>query len=92
MSPSYPEAAAKPGGGCRPFLLAALLAAGVVAPAAAPVAVGVLFFTNGFLFANVVPRYPDIKADLELSNSALGAASAKPSKLPESMIWRAARM
>ena len=38
MSPSYPEAAAKPGGGWRPFLLAALLAAGVVAPAAAPVA------------------------------------------------------
>ena len=39
MLPAYPEAAAKPGRGWRPFLLAALLAAGAVAPAAAPVAV-----------------------------------------------------
>ncbi|WP_129843644.1 MFS transporter [Streptomyces sp. RFCAC02] len=39
-------------------------------------AVGVLFFTNGFLFANVVPRYPEIKADLGLSNAALGTAIA----------------
>jgi septal ring factor EnvC (AmiA/AmiB activator) len=39
MLPAYPEAAAKPVGGWRPFLLAALLAAGAVAPAAAPAAV-----------------------------------------------------
>ena len=30
--------------------------------------------TNGAIFANTVPRYPDIKADLELSNTALGSA------------------
>lgn len=33
-----------------------------------------LFFVNGAVFANVVPRYPDIKAGLDLSNSAFGAA------------------
>jgi MFS family permease len=43
---------------------------------AARVAVGALFFINGFLFANIVPRYPDIKADLDLSNTALGTAIA----------------
>ncbi|ARQ67925.1 MFS transporter [Streptomyces marincola] len=42
----------------------------------ARVAVAALFFINGFLFANVVPRYPDIKADLDLSNTALGTAIA----------------
>ena len=35
-----------------------------------------LFFTNGALFANVVPRYPDLKAELGLSNAALGSAVA----------------
>ena len=39
-------------------------------------AVAALFFTNGALFANVVPRYPEIKADLGLSNAALGSALA----------------
>ncbi|MDT0343542.1 MFS transporter [Streptomyces litchfieldiae] len=42
----------------------------------ARVAVAVIFFGNGFVFANVVPRYPEIKADLELSNAALGTAIA----------------
>jgi MFS family permease len=42
----------------------------------ARVAVAALFFTNGFLFANVVPRYPEIKSGLELSNTALGTAIA----------------
>lgn len=37
-------------------------------------AVAVLFLTNGAIFANAVPRYPDIKADLELSNAAFGSA------------------
>jgi MFS family permease len=36
----------------------------------------VLFFTNGALLANVVPRYPDLKAELGLSNAALGSAVA----------------
>ncbi|MDN8549961.1 MFS transporter [Microbacterium sp. NM3R9] len=39
-------------------------------------AVGVLFFTNGALFANVVPRYPELKSDLGLSNAAIGTAVA----------------
>ena len=33
-----------------------------------------LFFVNGAVFANVVPRYPDIKAGLALTNGAFGAA------------------
>jgi MFS family permease len=39
-------------------------------------AVAVLFFTNGALFANIVPRYPDLKAELGLSNAVLGSAVA----------------
>lgn len=42
----------------------------------ARVAVAVLFFTNGAIFANLLPRYPEIKANLELSNGAFGAAVA----------------
>ncbi|GIE46783.1 MFS transporter [Amorphoplanes nipponensis] len=42
----------------------------------ARVAVAVLFLTNGALFANVVPRYPEIKESLELSNTLLGTALA----------------
>ncbi|MHA6799149.1 MFS transporter [Bounagaea algeriensis] len=37
-------------------------------------AVAVLFFTNGALFANLVPRYPEIKADLGIGNAAYGMA------------------
>ncbi|MCT7356420.1 MFS transporter [Streptomyces sp. 15-116A] len=39
-------------------------------------AVAVLFFTNGALFANLLPRYPEIKADLGLGNTAYGLAVA----------------
>jgi len=35
-----------------------------------------LFLTNGALFANLVPRYPEIKADLALSNTFFGVAVA----------------
>jgi MFS family permease len=42
----------------------------------ARVAVAALFLTNGALFANLLPRYPEIKADLHLSNAAYGAAIA----------------
>src|SRR3954451_2717045 len=42
----------------------------------ARVAVGALFLTNGAIFANLLPRYPDIKADLHLSNAVYGAAIA----------------
>ncbi|MGO1950592.1 MAG: MFS transporter [Mycobacteriaceae bacterium] len=37
-------------------------------------AVCVLFLTNGALFANIVPRFPDIKADLGLDNAIYGLA------------------
>lgn len=39
-------------------------------------AVFALFLTNGALFANLIPRYPSIKDDLGLSNTAFGAAVA----------------
>ncbi|MFK0064620.1 MFS transporter [Streptomyces sp. NPDC091046] len=42
----------------------------------ARLAVAVLFFTNGALFANLLPRYPQIKADLGIGNAAYGLAVA----------------
>jgi len=42
----------------------------------ARVAVSILFFTNGALIANLLPRYPQIKAELDLTNAAFGAAVA----------------
>jgi MFS family permease len=39
-------------------------------------AVAALFFANGALFANLVPRFPELKAELDLSNSAFGTAVA----------------
>jgi MFS family permease len=39
-------------------------------------AVGACFFVNAVLYANLVPRFPELKADLGLSNSSLGAALA----------------
>ncbi len=39
-------------------------------------AVAALFFVNGALFANLVPRFPEIKADLELSNTVFGLSVA----------------
>src|ERR1700755_905870 len=35
----------------------------------ARMAVGALFLTNGAIFANLLPRYPEIKAALGLSNT-----------------------
>ncbi|PWK80687.1 putative MFS family arabinose efflux permease [Lentzea atacamensis] len=35
-----------------------------------------LFFTNGAVFANIVPRYPELKSRLELSNAAFGSTVA----------------
>ena len=35
-----------------------------------------LFFTNGALFANLLPRFPEIKASLELENANYGLAVA----------------
>ena len=42
----------------------------------ARIAVAALFLTNGAIFANLLPRYPEIKADLHLSNFVYGAAVA----------------
>ncbi|MFE5838683.1 MFS transporter [Arthrobacter sp. NPDC056493] len=39
-------------------------------------AVAILFLTNGALFANLLPRYPAIMADLGLSNAQFGLAVA----------------
>ncbi|MGV0813064.1 MFS transporter [Mycolicibacterium boenickei] len=39
-------------------------------------AVGALFLTNGAIFANLLPRYPEIKTELHLSNAVYGAAVA----------------
>jgi MFS family permease len=39
-------------------------------------AVAALFFTNGAVFADFVPRYPELKSALGLSNEALGSAIA----------------
>lgn len=37
---------------------------------------GALFLTNGAIFANLLPRYPEIKTDLHLGNAVYGAAVA----------------
>ncbi|BCI53510.1 MFS transporter [Mycolicibacterium litorale] len=42
----------------------------------ARIAVGAQFLTNGALFANLLPRYPEIKADLALSNAVYGITIA----------------
>lgn len=42
-------------------------------------AVAALFLTNGAVFFNVVPRYPQIKADLGVSNAVFGTALAATS-------------
>lgn len=42
----------------------------------ARIAVSALFLTNGALFANILPRYPEIKAALGLDNTAYGLSLA----------------
>ena len=42
----------------------------------ARIAVSALFLTNGALFANLLPRYPEIKTDLAMSNAGYGVAMA----------------
>jgi MFS family permease len=42
----------------------------------ARVAVAALFLTNGAIFANLVPRFPELKTDLALSNTAYGVVVA----------------
>jgi MFS family permease len=42
----------------------------------ARLAIAAQFLTNGALFANLLPRYPEIKTDLSMSNAGYGAAVA----------------
>jgi MFS family permease len=42
----------------------------------ARIATAALFLTNGALFANLLPRFPEIKTDLAMSNAAYGGAVA----------------
>ena len=42
----------------------------------ARLAVAALFLTNGALFANLLPRFPEIKSDLAMSNAGYGGAVA----------------
>ena len=42
----------------------------------ARIAVAALFLTNGALFANLLPRFPEIKTDLAMSNAGYGVAVA----------------
>jgi MFS family permease len=42
----------------------------------ARIAIAAQFLTNGALFANLLPRYPEIKADLAMSNAVYGVAIA----------------
>lgn len=42
----------------------------------ARVAVSAMFLTNGAIFANLVPRFPELKAQLALSNTEYGAVVA----------------
>ncbi|ALE84208.1 MFS transporter [Pseudonocardia sp. HH130629-09] len=42
----------------------------------ARLAVALVFLTNGLVYANLLPRFPQIKADLGLSNTQLGLAVA----------------
>jgi MFS family permease len=42
----------------------------------ARLAVAAMFLTNGAIFANLVPRFPELKSDLAMSNTAYGVAVA----------------
>ena len=42
----------------------------------ARVAAAALFLTNGALFANLLPRFPEIKSDLAMSNAVYGGSVA----------------
>jgi hypothetical protein len=42
----------------------------------ARIAVAALFLTNGAVFANMLPRFPEVKSDLAMSNAVYGGAVA----------------
>ena len=66
-----------------------------VRPARARVGISLFFFTNGAIFANMLPRYPEIKTAFGLSNTAFGImvamfplAAVLASALPAPLIRR----
>lgn len=53
------------------------MATGGIEPAArARIAVAAMFLTNGAIFANLAPRFPELKTDLALTNTEYGIAVA----------------
>ncbi len=64
-------------------------------PVRARIGISLMFFTNGALFAGLLPRYPEVKDAFELSNTAFGfmvaigpLASMLASSLPAPIIRR----
>jgi len=64
-------------------------------PVRARAGISLFFFTNGAMMAGILPRYPEIKAAFELSNTAFGfmvaagpLASVAASSLPAPLIRR----
>ena len=64
-------------------------------PVRARIGISLLFFTNGAMMAGILPRYPEVKAAFELSNTAFGfmvaigpLASMLASSLPAPLIRR----
>ena len=41
-------------------------------PVRARAGISLFFFTNGLMMAGLLPRYPEIKASFDLSNTAFG--------------------
>ncbi|MFT3876166.1 MAG: MFS transporter [Propioniciclava sp.] len=67
----------------------------VFSPVRARTGISLFFFTNGAMMAGIMPRYPEIKAAFELSNTAFGfmvavgpIASVAASALPAPLIRR----
>jgi MFS family permease len=57
-------------------MAAELLETAVARNRRARIASAAMFLTNGAIFANLLPRFPEIKADLGLSNAGYGGAIA----------------
>ncbi|MDY5138813.1 hypothetical protein R6H00_06385, partial [Actinotignum timonense] len=53
----------------------------------ARLAVSALFFTNGAIFANIVPRFPEIKRIHELDNAVYGLALAADHAHAQRPLW-----